>query len=276
MTFNFEISMSIKGKMVHKPIPIGTKFGMLSIDSEPVKDGKKIKYWFVCRCGGRKQINIVLVRTGKTTSCGCKTKVELHCVDCNTKDPLNFAPKSKSVCRRCRTQRDRERIRNNPESRQKRADSAVKNQQKNIRNFLARQLGRTKKNGYKKKIAVDVELGFLLQLWDRQDGKCALTGIQMSHRYHDLRSVSIDRLDSSKSYTPFNIQLVCKAMNLGKGPHSQHEMLEFLQEVRITQKPDQNEMLNVRKQAYLAAPAIAPNAKDYLDKLEMNWISIDF
>ena len=95
----------------------------------------------------------------------------------------------------------------------------------------------------------DVSLEFILHLWEEQGGVCALTGIKMVHKYKDLRSVSIDRIDSNKTYTNNNIQLVCKAINIGKNTHQQHEMIEFLVELRETTPPDRNMMLEARRRS---------------------------
>lgn len=72
----------------------------------------------------------------------------------------------------------------------------------------------------------------LNDLWDRQDGKCALTGIQMTMRESkkDLRptTVSVDRISSDLGYTPDNIQLVCYSMNLAKNQFLNEVMLDFI------------------------------------------------
>lgn len=59
----------------------------------------------------------------------------------------------------------------------------------------------------------------LVALWERQRGRCALTGVRMSHT-HSLavsdrfdRNVSLDRVDSRGPYAPGNLQLVCCAVN---------------------------------------------------------------
>lgn len=79
---------------------------------------------------------------------------------------------------------------------------------------------------------------FLFDLVKRQDYKCAITGMSMVHIWGDMRSASIDRIDSSKGYTPDNVQLVCKCVNLMKNDRSNDEVVGFLDEYcRLRMKP---------------------------------------
>lgn len=54
------------------PIPVGKKFGFLTVTSEPQRDGRQIKYECVCDCGKKHQCNGDSLRGGRTQSCGCK------------------------------------------------------------------------------------------------------------------------------------------------------------------------------------------------------------
>jgi hypothetical protein len=64
----------------------------------------------------------------------------------------------------------------------------------------------------------DITVPFLVDLLERQDGKCALSGLPMLTATHrderpdDARcnpnKLSIDRIDSSRGYTEDNVQLV--------------------------------------------------------------------
>jgi len=56
-------------------------------------------------------------------------------------------------------------------------------------------------------------------LWDKQECKCALSGINMTwHRGggNTDYACSIDRKDSDKGYVVGNIQLVCRTVNFMK------------------------------------------------------------
>lgn len=59
-------------------------------------------------------------------------------------------------------------------------------------------------------------------LWKKQGGRCAISGVVMTHAIGDgtiLSSgynASIDRIDSAGGYTPNNVQLVCGRVNYMK------------------------------------------------------------
>lgn len=83
---------------------------------------------------------------------------------------------------------------------------------------------RTKKRG--KNHEFDITLDFLMELLEKQDGLCAVSGIKMLTTTHrdecpeDMRvnpnKLSIDRIDSKRGYTQDNVQLVCCWVNLMK------------------------------------------------------------
>lgn len=55
----------------------------------------------------------------------------------------------------------------------------------------------------------------LMILWKSQNGKCAISGLDMTYELGEGRlytNVSIDQIIPSKGYTADNIQLVCKAI----------------------------------------------------------------
>lgn len=56
----------------------------------------------------------------------------------------------------------------------------------------------------------------LMILWKSQNGKCAISGLDMTYELGEGRlytNVSIDQIIPSKGYTADNIQLVCMAAN---------------------------------------------------------------
>lgn len=72
----------------------------------------------------------------------------------------------------------------------------------------------------------------LYDLWDKQNGCCALTGVPMTHTYSpDMVAVSrvtngsVDRIDSRVGYIVGNIQFACVRVNLMKGPMQEEQLL---------------------------------------------------
>lgn len=71
----------------------------------------------------------------------------------------------------------------------------------------------------------------IIELYYKQNGKCALSGIEMTHikdgsGYHG-ENISIDRIDCKDHYHLKNIQLVCYAVNMMKWTQEQEEMLQW-------------------------------------------------
>lgn len=70
----------------------------------------------------------------------------------------------------------------------------------------------------------------LLDIWNQQQGRCALTGRTMEHRNdigRNVNNVSIDRIDNSLGYTKGNVRLVCLAANYMRNTMSDCELLQF-------------------------------------------------
>jgi hypothetical protein len=61
---------------------------------------------------------------------------------------------------------------------------------------------------------------YLAELWRRQDGRCAISGVVLTHHNDGSGpkdfNASIDRIDSQLGYIPGNVQLVALRVNLLK------------------------------------------------------------
>lgn len=78
----------------------------------------------------------------------------------------------------------------------------------------------------------DLNREYLNELWEKQEGKCAITKISMVHKFGFLESASIDRIDSSKGHVKGNIQIVCLGINRLKNSHSNEEVSQFLKRIQ--------------------------------------------
>jgi hypothetical protein len=54
---------------------------------------------------------------------------------------------------------------------------------------------------------------YLTDLYEQQDGKCAMSNLQMTHDRYDENAVSVDRINSTVGYFKENIQLTCWWVN---------------------------------------------------------------
>jgi hypothetical protein len=70
-----------------------------------------------------------------------------------------------------------------------------------------------------KKYQVDINCEYVKQLWDKQNGKCYISGINMTHIANKKRTatnVSIDQVSSGSGYLKDNVSLCCEFINLSK------------------------------------------------------------
>lgn len=99
---------------------------------------------------------------------------------------------------------------------------------------------RSRINGYPhgqelKKFDITVEL--LLELWESQKGKCAITGVKMElpkTTYSPRNSpscASLDRIDTSKGYMKDNVEFICQFVNLGKNNYSKNQIQKFFDQI---------------------------------------------
>ena len=91
-----------------------------------------------------------------------------------------------------------------------------------LENYITCLLLSLKDKAEKRRIAFDIDRDDILDLYEKQDKKCALTGIKMTHvrddpehgiGHHYLYNISVDRIDSNGIYEKGNIQLICSILN---------------------------------------------------------------
>ena len=85
------------------------------------------------------------------------------------------------------------------------------------RAFLRKATGNLRRKRAGSKHSWDITEADVFDIWDLQQGRCAVSGLHMTH--HTLGSrlsmnASIDRINNSEGYTRANVQLVCAAVNM--------------------------------------------------------------
>lgn len=82
----------------------------------------------------------------------------------------------------------------------------------------------------------DIDEIFLKELWKQQQGKCAISGIDIYLRkYNQTKSLyiaSLDRKDSTIGYIKDNVQFVAMGINYAKNGFSDSEMKDFIETIR--------------------------------------------
>lgn len=90
-----------------------------------------------------------------------------------------------------------------------------------------------------KELDFDLTVEFLKELWDLQEGKCAISGIPMTYIMTEGRqhfNVSIDKINPNLGYTQNNIQLVCSAVNTMKYVLTIEELYMFCEAILKNKK----------------------------------------
>lgn len=80
------------------------------------------------------------------------------------------------------------------------------------------------------KFACTLTVEDLLEIWDRQQGKCAISGLPMTiirGRGKMMMNASIDRIIPGGDYSKDNVQLVCSHVNMMRSNLSIEELIEF-------------------------------------------------
>ena len=88
--------------------------------------------------------------------------------------------------------------------------------------------GRGKRNP---EIEWDLTIEQAWQIYDKQEGKCALTGIKMTWAKNVPTNISIDRITPNGPYSMGNVQLVCRTINQSRGALEVDEYLDWCTKV---------------------------------------------
>lgn len=105
--------------------------------------------------------------------------------------------------------------------------------------FAFIKLGAVKRN-----IEFDVSIEYLYDLYKKQEGKCALTGLDLILTSNNINNTaSVDRIDSYKGYIEGNLQWVHKDVNIMKQAYSQNYFIMMCKLVSLHSfNADQNEI----------------------------------
>lgn len=82
----------------------------------------------------------------------------------------------------------------------------------------------------KQNLPFNITKEYLKELWNKQNGKCAISGIEMTFEQCNGRTptnVSIDQINHKDGYTIGNVQLVCMAVNQMKSDMLIEDLYKF-------------------------------------------------
>ena len=94
------------------------------------------------------------------------------------------------------------------------------NHRRTLKGTLSNKLQSAKRRAKKDGMVFELDNKFITSLWEKQDGKCAKTGVEMGRIGDKWLAPSIDRIDNSKGYTKDNVQWTCWRYNDAKADMS--------------------------------------------------------
>lgn len=144
------------------------------------------------------------------TKCNETLPVSQYCKHSGSKDGL------KNWCRSCNSESNK--------ARDATLEGALRKLMNNGREHIRvkNEKGATKKKDTWIPLQHTITIEFLLELWDIQGGKCALSHINMSVSPRSNWHVSLERLDNSIGYVLGNVCLVCLEFNTAKQWRQEH------------------------------------------------------
>lgn len=155
---------------------------------------------------------------------------ELFCYICKFYKDLNlFDENSENEYRGCKDRRCKQCKGEAAKNRRARSRGS-----KDLRRMLIERISGAKDRIKKSGLEFNITVESLEELWNKQGGKCAISGIQMTHIFGMGRiptNLSVDRINSLKGYVQDNIQLVCMAVNQMKSDLSIEQLLYFCENI---------------------------------------------
>nr|QBK93324.1 MAG: hypothetical protein LCPAC404_00280 [Pithovirus LCPAC404] len=112
-----------------------------------------------------------------------------------------------------------------------RKDEEIKYDSDVLSSFIDKLFRISTRNAKKRNILFLITEDDVMRLYHKQNGRCALSGRQMTHILNSVDNISVDRIDSMKSYTLDNIQLTCVYVNKMKWDLKQDMFIEFCEHV---------------------------------------------
>jgi hypothetical protein len=88
-----------------------------------------------------------------------------------------------------------------------------------------------RKSQKRKQHDFDITIEYLKEVWNKQDGKCAISKIPLIHSLHTNNHnimASLDRIDSAKGYIKGNVQFLSCALNYAKNSGTDESLRDLI------------------------------------------------
>lgn len=189
----------------------------------------------------------------KKTKCYTNEAFHKTCKDCEVNDKISKQVRADSLlCSSCKLflpdsnfhneallnyRRNKQRICKNCNILRSRKAREVRGKEECIRSIILSRISSAKDRNRirrKEKLEFTITIEDVISILHKQNGKCALSEIEMTYvigKGRTCTNLSLDRIDPSKGYTKENIQLVCSIINTMKSDLSYSELLFFCKQI---------------------------------------------
>lgn len=104
-------------------------------------------------------------------------------------------------------------------------------------NLFKHRLNSAKHRARKLKLEFNITEEFIKELWEKQDGKCFYSGLDMNITERNTPyAMSLDKVDANKGYTQDNVVLCTYIVNTMKSNLPVTEFFDIIKEIYKTNK----------------------------------------
>ena len=96
-------------------------------------------------------------------------------------------------------------------------------------NFFQYRFLQAKDRAKRKNISLEIDADFLKELWNKQEGKCFFSNINMKKDRTGNYTGSLDRINSNMGYTKENVVFVLTIVNSMKNNLSEEEFFNLVE-----------------------------------------------
>jgi hypothetical protein len=99
---------------------------------------------------------------------------------------------------------------------------------------ISNKLQQCKKNARAKTLEFALTNKLLTELWEKQEGCCALSGAALGYIGSGWSTASVDRIDPNRGYVPENVQWVCWRVNDAKSNMNNEDFIAMCHAIAAT------------------------------------------
>lgn len=194
-----------------------------------------VQYKLCTKCLKYKPLTSEFFAKRKNVRCG----YDSHCIEClkekekNRPKRIEHIKDGKVLCKRCGEYKNPEDFYVGPykcrmyrsyyckkceiERRKEREYKLKDVIDDDIEKYVKRILSGCRTRVNQKSLKYDLDIDFIIDLYNKQNGKCSISGLNMTHYnrcgYKYPFNMSIDRINPGGNYTKDNVRLVCNIVN---------------------------------------------------------------